>query len=170
MSTWTIGRNRWLKERKIIHMYLAMEKELLVIRQLQGRWLTEAHLVGMQPTCVSVDPLRPERVYCGTFGQGLWRSSDAGRSWEPVGDARSSMISGYGKALPHPQLTSVAVSLTERSGGYGVVYAGAEPTAMYRSEDGGNTWWELKELRELASAPTWRLPDLPSISRVRWIT
>jgi hypothetical protein len=159
-----------LKGRKIMNMYLAMERELLVVRQQQGKWQAEAHLVGMQPTCVSIDPLRPERVYCGTFGRGLWRSSNAGRSWEPVGDARSSVRSGYGEGIPHPQLTSVAVSLTERSGGYGVVYAGTEPTAVYRSEDGSNTWWELKGLHELASAPTWRLPDLPSISRVRWIT
>ena len=33
-----------------MNMYLAMEKELLVVRQQQGKWQTEAHLVGMQPT------------------------------------------------------------------------------------------------------------------------
>lgn len=74
------------------------------------------------------------------------------------------------EGVAHPQLTSVAVSPTERLGGYGVVYAGTAPTTVYRSEDGGNTWWELKELCELPSAPTWGLPDRPSISRVRWIT
>ncbi len=153
-----------------MNMYLAMERELLVVRQQQGKWQTEAHLVGMQPTCVSVDPLRPERVYCGTFGRGLWRSSDAGRSWKPVGDAEASRRAGNGQGIPHSQLTSVAVSLTERSGGYGVVYAGTEPTSVYRSEDGGNTWWELKALRKLASAPTWGLPDRPFISHIRWIT
>ena len=151
-----------------MNMYLAMERELLVVRQQQGKWQTEAHLVGMQPTCISVDPLRPERVYCGTFEQGLWRSSDAGRSWEPVGEA--SMRSWKGEGITHPEFIAVAVSPTERSGGYGVVYAGTSPTAVYRSEDGGNTWRELKELLNLASAPTWALPDRPSRSRVRLIT
>ena len=97
-AVWTLGDDspgesssiegdRYLKERKTMNMYLAMERELLVVHQQQGKWQTEAHLVGMQPTCVAVDPLRPERVYCGTFGRGLWRSSDAGRNWEPIGDA-----------------------------------------------------------------------------------
>src|SRR5215467_2867038 len=98
-----------------MNMYLAMERELLVVRQQQGKWQTEAHLVGMQPTCVSVDPLRQERVYCGTFGRGLWRSSDAGCSWESVGEA--SMRSWKGEGITHPELIAVAVSLTERAGG-----------------------------------------------------
>lgn len=150
-----------------MNMYLAMERELLVVRQQQGKWQTEAHLVGMQPTCISVDPLRPERVYCGTFERGLWRSSDAGCSWEPIGEA--SMRSWKGEGMTHPEFIAVAVSPTERAEGYGVVYAGTEPSAVYRSEDGGNTWRELKELLKLPSAPTWALPDRPSRSRVRLI-
>lgn len=153
-----------------MHMYLAMERELFVVHQQQGKWQTEAHLVGMQPTCVAVDPLQPERVYCGTFGRGLWRSSDTGRNWEPIGDVGATMSSWNREGITNPHLTSVAVSLTERSGGVGVVYAGTEPTAVYRSEDGGDTWWELKELRELPSAPTWGLPDRPDTSHARWIT
>lgn len=153
-----------------MNMYLAIGKDLFVVRQQQGKWQAEAHLAGLQPTCVSVDPLRPERVYCGTFGQGLWRSSDAGRNWEPVGDVSANQRTRNGEGMAHPQLTSLAVSLTERAGGFGVVYAGTSPTAVYRSEDGGNTWRELKELLTLPSAQTWALPDRPSISRVRWIT
>jgi hypothetical protein len=64
---------------------------------------------------------------------------------------------------------SVAVSGLERVGGYGVVYAGTEPTALFRSEDGGDSWRELSELRELPSAPTWRFPPRPHTSHVRAI-
>jgi len=55
-------------------------------------------------------------------------------------------------------------------GDYDVVYAGTEPSALYRSEDGGRTWRELSALRQLPSAPAWGLPDRPDSSHVRWIT
>ena len=147
-----------------------MEKELLVVSQQNGKWQTEPHLVGMQTTCLAVDPFRPERVYCGTFGRGLWRSNDAGNTWEPIGDAGAAMRPWNGEGISHTGITSVAVSPTQRSGDYGVVYAGTEPTTLFRSEDGGNTWWELKSLRELPSASTWRFPPKPYTSHARWIT
>jgi photosystem II stability/assembly factor-like uncharacterized protein len=140
-------------------MYLAMERELLVVSQQNGKWQAEPQLVGLQTTCVATDPFRPEQVYCGTFGRGLWRSNDAGRTWEPVGES-----------IIHAQITSVAVSSTERIGEYGVVYAGTEPTALFRSDDGGDTWRELKRLGELPSAPTWSFPPRPYTSHARWIT
>lgn len=151
-------------------MYLAMERELLVVRHEHEQWQTASHLVGMQPTCIALDPLRPERVYCGTFGRGLWRSVNAGRTFEPIGDAGAAMRPWQGDGIAHPQITSVAVSLTERARDTGVVYVGTEPTTLFRSEDGGETWWELKALRELPSAPTWRFPPRPYTSHVRWIT
>ncbi len=154
-------------------IYLAMERELLVVHlehQQDGNVNVERQLVGMQPTCVATDPQRPERVYVGTFGRGLWRSVDAGQSWQPVGDAGVAMGPYMGDGITHPQITSVAVSLTERTGDYGIVYVGTEPSAMFRSEDGGDTWHELKALRELPSAPTWSFPPRPYTSHVRWIT
>jgi hypothetical protein len=151
-------------------VYLAMERELLVVNQKNGTWNVARHLVGMQPTCVAADPQRPERVYCGTFGRGLWRSDDAGNSWQPVGDAGEAMEPYQGDGITYPHITSVAVSVLERAGDYGVVYAGTEPTAMFRSEDGGNTWQDLKALRELPSAPTWSFPPRPYTSHMRWIT
>lgn len=153
-----------------MHMYLAMEKELLVVSQQNSKLHAESQLVGMNTTCVATDPLRPERVYCGTFGRGLWRSNNAGRTWEPIGDPGNAMGPWNGEGITHPQITSVAVSSTERSGGYGVVYAGTEPTALFRSEDGGNTWWDLKTLRDLPSAPTWSFPPRPYTNHARWIT
>ncbi len=153
-----------------MHMYLAMEKELLVVSQQHEAWPVDQQLVGLQPTCVAVDPFRPERVYCGTFGQGLWYSDDAGRSWKSIGDAGTSMEPWNGASVERAKVTAVAVSPTEQVNGYGVVYAGTEPTALFRSEDGGHSWQELKTLRELPSAPTWSFPPRPYTSHARWIT
>ncbi len=151
-------------------LYLAMERELVIVRGNHPTWKSETRLVGLQTTSLAVDPARPQRVYCGTFGRGLWRSDDAGESWEPIGDAGETMEPWEGTGIAHPRVTSVAVSPIERPDGHGVVYAGTEPTALYRSDDGGDTWHDLASLRALPSAPTWSFPPRPYTSHVRWIT
>ncbi|GCF11262.1 WD40/YVTN/BNR-like repeat-containing protein [Dictyobacter arantiisoli] len=153
-----------------MHMYLTMEKELLVASRHGETWEIETHLNGMQTTCLAIDPFHPERVYCGTFGRGLWYSDDGGHSWKPGGDAATMMEPWKGDGISHGRITAVAVSPTKQAHGYGVVYIGTEPTALFRSEDGGDTWQELKTLRELPSAPTWSFPPRPSTSHARWIT
>ena len=152
-----------------MRMYLTMEKELLVLHRHNGAWQVDRQLVGMRPTSVAVDPFRPEHLYCGTFGRGLWGSDDAGRSWKPIGDAGTA-TGGMSNGITHAQITAIAVSPTEQANGYGVAYVGTEPTALFRSEDGGETWQEQKTLLELPSAPTWSFPPRPYTSHVRWIT
>ena len=51
----------------------------------------------------------------------------------------------------------------------GAVYAGTEPSRLFRSDDGGESWRELDALLELASRPTWSFPPRPWTSHVRWI-
>src|SRR5919199_2251887 len=124
-------------------IYLAMDDELLVMRQHTGDISVERHLAGRHPQCVAVDPGRPERVYCGTFDAGVWCSDDAGSSWQP---AR--------QGIAYEAVMSVAVSPLDSTGEYGTVYAGTEPSAVFRSADGGATWHEFSGMRELPSAPT----------------
>src|SRR2546421_5463462 len=140
-------------------LYIAIDEALAVVSRRNGEWMADLRLVGSQPQCVAVDPLRPQQVYCGTFDQGLWGSNDAGDSWEHAGEG-----------ITHKQVMAVAVSAMESEGDCGVVYAGTEPTALFRSEDCGETWRELAALRQLPSAPTWSFPPRPYTSHIRWIT
>ncbi|MDX6379407.1 MAG: hypothetical protein QOI57_431 [Rubrobacteraceae bacterium] len=139
-------------------IYAAMANELLVASHRNGHWETEQQLAGASVQCVAVDPLKPEVVYCGTFDRGLWRSVDAGASWERVGENIDGAV------------MAVAVSAAEQAGEHGVAYAGTEPSAVYRSEDGGNTWRELGGLRDLPSEPEWSFPPRPETDHVRWIS
>lgn len=107
---------------------------------------------------MAVDPRDPTRVYCGTSRAGLVRSRDSGRNWEPVGPG-----------IDHPRVTAVDVGQAEQGDGFGIVYAGTEPSAVFRSDTGGDSWVELAGLRALPSAETWSFPPRPHTHHVRWI-
>ena len=51
----------------------------------------------------------------------------------------------------------------------GAVYAGTEPSRLFRSDDSGESWRELDALLELPSRPTWSFPPRPWTWHVRWI-
>ena len=51
----------------------------------------------------------------------------------------------------------------------GAVYAGTEPSSLFVSQDGGESWRELEGLKNLPSAPTWSFPPRLWTSHVRAI-
>ena len=143
----------------MITLFIASSDGLLVARRQRERWHTERQLEGTAIACIASDPLRPEHVYCGTYGQGVWRSVDAGASWVSIAEG-----------IHSSDILSIAVSSVERVDGVGVVYAGSEPTALFRSQDGGSTWRECLGLTALPSATTWSFPPKPWTHHARWIT
>jgi hypothetical protein len=139
-------------------IYVAMQNSLAIVTGRNTDWKTEIQLDGLPVFDVAVDPFNHERLYAATMGQGLWRSDDSGTSWNPVG-----------QGIKHDVIMSVAVSPLERFGKYGVVWAGTEPSALFRSENGGESWQERPALLDLASKPTWSYPPKPDTHHVRWI-
>src|SRR5437879_2159395 len=117
-------------------LYLALEDALAIVRLQDNVWVANVHLVGKQMQCVALDPLRVGLIYCGTFDEGVWRSTDDGRTWVSIG-----------MDLMLPQVTSIAVSPLESSRGQSVVYAGTEPSTLYRSEDCAVHWRAWSQLR-----------------------
>lgn len=102
--------------------------------------------------CLAVDPKDPDVVYVGTSDEGLFKSSDGGRSWEHL------------SGVTHPRITAAAISPVD-----GALYAGTEPSSLFVSRDGGESWRELEGLKNLPSAPTWSFPPRPWTSHVRSI-
>src|SRR6266566_3420769 len=123
---------------------VVVTRAALLIARRASTWTVEEHLGGRSPECVAVDTRDPTRVYCGTAGAGLFRSRDTGRNWEPVGPG-----------IEHGAITAVAVGHAEQADGFGIVYAGTEPSAVFRSDNGGDSWVDLAGLRALPSANTW---------------
>ncbi len=105
-------------------------------------------LQGSGAQCLAVDG---DTVYVGCHGGGLKRSADGGDTFEDV-------------PLPESDVFSVAVSAAD-----GAVYAGTEPSRLFCSRDGGDSWDELVALQDIPSRPHWSFPPRPWTSHVRWI-
>ena len=133
-------------------LYAATGDGIARLEEAGGEWLVELSLAGSTAQCLAVDPADRARVYAGLREGGVRRTDDGGRSWVDC-------------SPPQTAVFSLAVSAAD-----GAVYAGTEPSALYRSEDAGETWRELDALLELPSRPTWSFPPRPWTSHVRWIS
>ena len=116
-----------------------------------GRWTVDLTLDGSGAQCLAVDPTGPDVVYAGLREGGVRRTVDAGATWLEC-------------RLPEAQVFSLAVSPAD-----GAVYAGTEPSRLFRSDDRGENWRALDALLDLPSRPTWSFPPRPWTSHVRWI-
>jgi photosystem II stability/assembly factor-like uncharacterized protein len=132
-------------------LYAATGDGIARLDEAGGGWRVELFLAGSGGQCLAVDPAGPETVYAGLRQGGVRRTSDGGRKWIDCG-------------LPEPAVFSLAVSPAD-----GAVYAGTEPSRLFRSDDGGDNWRALDGLLELPSRPTWKFPPRPWTSHVRWI-
>jgi hypothetical protein len=122
---------------------------VLRIVAVDGHWRAATVLEQPGLQCLAVDPRLPERIVAGSGGRGVWMTEDGGEHWSDI-------------RLPHSDVFSVAISAVD-----GTIYAGCEPSMLFRCSDGD--WEELAALRELPSAPTWSFPPRPWTSHVRWI-
>ena len=65
---------------------------------------------------------------------------------------------------------SVSVSpLKERDERFSKVYVGTEPSALYSSINGGESWEKMSDLNTLGSSKSWSFPPRPWTHHVRWI-
>ena len=91
---------------------------------------------------IEVAPSDPNVVYVGTgsacprgntsVGDGMYRSLDAGKSWEHVGLRQAGQIGEIQVHPQNPDLVYVAA--------LGHIFGPNEERGIYRSDDGGKTW------------------------------
>jgi hypothetical protein len=132
-------------------LYAATGDSIARLDETDDAWQVELSLVGSGAQCLAADPREPDTVFAGLREGGVRRTADGGRSWDDC-------------ALPEPGVFSLAVSAAD-----GAVFAGTEPSRLFRSDDRGQSWRALDGLLELPSRPTWRFPPRPWTSHVRWI-
>jgi photosystem II stability/assembly factor-like uncharacterized protein len=132
----------------------ATRDDVLVVDPSTGG-VEKADSGDAHPTCLCADPSSADRTWCGT-GKGVLRSDDGGATWSGAG-------------LEGQDITALAASPVERGAGGAVVYAGTEPSAVWRSADGGARWEPAEGLLDLPSSSTWSFPPRPETHHVRWI-
>jgi photosystem II stability/assembly factor-like uncharacterized protein len=129
------------------------------------RWeVSGPHFGGWEIYHIKGSPADPDRVYAsqssGWFGQVIQRSSDGGRTWEPVGnqftyDGVPGTHQWY-DGTPHPWEFKRVWNLQPSLHDPDTVYAGVEDAALFRSADGGKSWQELPGLRGHGSGNYWQ--------------
>ncbi|HEV8579471.1 MAG TPA: glycosyl hydrolase [Thermoanaerobaculia bacterium] len=100
--------------------------------------------------CVSVDPKNPLTVWVGSgennsqrsvsYGDGVYKSIDGGKSWENVGLKKSEHI---GKILIDPRDTNTVYVAAQ-----GPLWAAGGDRGLYKTTDGGKTWKQALAISE----------------------
>lgn len=92
--------------------------------------------------CVTIDPSNPNTVWVGTgennnqrsvaYGDGVYRSDDAGMTWKHMGLKNSEHI---GKIVVDPRNSNVVYVAA-----YGPLWSDGGDRGLYKTTDGGKTW------------------------------
>ncbi|MFD6442818.1 WD40/YVTN/BNR-like repeat-containing protein, partial [Peribacillus sp. NPDC060186] len=148
---------------------LAFDRELIIAEKKESTWNIRSQFTGANPITLACDPNNPARLYCGTFDRGLWRSVDGGNSWEAIGTLYS-----FGYVYPlhasrMSSVTAVTVSPLKGEDGNGIVYVGTEPSAMFMSKDGGDSFELLTDYRQIPSYSSWFFPQRTYTHHVKHI-
>ena len=82
---------------------------------------------------VSLDPRDRSALYVATYDQGVYRSRDAGSTWQPAND-------GLPRLKGYPVYPIVEALSWDPDG---ALYAGLDPYGLFKSADGGDHWTPL---------------------------
>ncbi|MFT3730934.1 MAG: exo-alpha-sialidase [Hyphomicrobium sp.] len=122
------------------------------------------HFAGWEIYHLKGSPVDPDRIYAsqssGWFGQQIQRSSDGGKSWEPVDNkfaydgvpGTHQWYDGTAHPWEFKRVWHIEPSLTDPDS----VYAGVEDAALFQSKDAGKSWAEMPGLRGHGSGPNWQ--------------
>ncbi len=101
-------------------------------------------LEALSPRAIALDRANPDMLYAGTYEMGVYRSTDAGRTWSKASAGISNL-----------RIRGLVIDPSDGR----VVYAGTDGGGVYKSVDGGTTWREVnrglidKTLRCLVGDP-----------------
>lgn len=148
-----------MKGNNLATILASLQTTLLVLYSTNDGWKLHESLNNLNPTSVAFDPFIAERAYCGTFDNGLWKTDDKGQSWQ-----KTSLN------ISDSNIMSLSVSKVEKTeSGFVRLMVGTEPSLIFTTVDGGDTWTEIDEFNKLPSSSTWSFPPKPHTHHVRWI-
>jgi photosystem II stability/assembly factor-like uncharacterized protein len=100
--------------------------------------------------CIEIDPNNSNTVWCGTgehnhqralgYGDGIYKSTDAGKTWKNMGLKDSRQIGGI---VIDPRNSDVVYVAAE-----GSVWGPGGDRGLYKTTDGGKTWKKIQTISE----------------------
>jgi photosystem II stability/assembly factor-like uncharacterized protein len=79
-------------------------------------------------TNVELDPFSEDTIYVGTNGYGVYKTTNAGKTWSPMNQGLNTpFIKGLGALRVHPRLP-------------GTLFAGTQAGGIYKSTNGASSW------------------------------
>jgi photosystem II stability/assembly factor-like uncharacterized protein len=104
-----------------------------LIAQDSSRWIGP---YGGTLVSIAIDPVHPQVVYAGSFGSGVYKSTDGGSTWFPASHGLTNLY-----------VYSLALDPSNPA----IVYAGTYRSQVYKSADGGVSWaWSGSGMQESA--------------------
>ena len=93
-----------------------------------------------------------DTVLAGSYGQGIFRSTDGGETWEPANEGLTA--------------TALRTIMTDPTRA-GAIICGTEPGRAFRSSDGGGSWQEMEGIAAIPGCADWHLPYSPRAGALR---
>jgi photosystem II stability/assembly factor-like uncharacterized protein len=130
------------------------------------RNVTDGHLNSVSVGALAVASSAPQIIYVGTGeacprndviqGDGIYRSTDGGHSWQHRGLSDTLQISRVRVSPRDPDLVYVAA--------LGDIFGPSEARGIYRSSDGGQSWQHvLPGGPQVGAADLWMAPSNPRL-------
>jgi photosystem II stability/assembly factor-like uncharacterized protein len=130
-----------------------------VVTAFGGLWKTENRGISFQPIfddytftlcCIVVDPKDSNVLWLGTgennsqrsahFGDGVYKSTDAGKTWKRVGLENSEHI---GEIIVDPRNSNVVYVAAQ-----GPLFSAGGERGLYKTTDGGATWNQVLKISD----------------------
>ncbi|MBI3180041.1 MAG: hypothetical protein HYZ27_10295, partial [Deltaproteobacteria bacterium] len=106
-----------------------------------GQWLGPGNIGGRTRALV-IHPSRPDTIWAGSASGGIWKSTDRGRSWQPLDDFLASLA--VCALVLDPKDPDTLWAGTGEGFHRRAITRGA---GIFRSRDGGRTWSHLPATR-----------------------
>ena len=130
-------------------LYIATTIGLFIATQTNGNWTVTGQALNELPlTSIAVS----EGVVLAGSAEGIWRSTDKGKTWKAANE---------GLAIPYVRW--IAASPKQLA----LILAGTEPAGIFVSNDAGDSWNINPAVLKLRDANGWFLPYSPRSGCVR---
>lgn len=130
-------------------IYLASQRDLLVSRDNGVTWETQQQTLPSVASALAVNPTNPNILYAGMHSQGMYLSTDGGKTWQSLTRNFSN------EAIGQSTVTAITVDPTNpmrviMAHGIRIGTAGTTfyPLGILSSSDGGKTWGNVMDLAE----------------------